>query len=177
MNLEQLANLGELIGGLAVVASLIYLAIQIRQNTQTVRSATLASNTDIWSNMLTLIASSDLTDAYLLGSSGKQELTPKQLLQFFLICRALFVSFENQYYQFTVGTFDEDTYLGYERSFKNQILIFPGFQAYWRQTRAEFSPKFIARMDGLLTEVPEVDALALMKRWQEVTDPACDART
>lgn len=36
MTLEQLANIGELIGGLAVVASLIYLAIQIRQNTKIV---------------------------------------------------------------------------------------------------------------------------------------------
>ncbi|MBL6691364.1 MAG: hypothetical protein ISP91_13320 [Pseudomonadales bacterium] len=41
MNLEQLANLGELIGGVAVVASLIYLAVQIRQNTRMVKSSTL----------------------------------------------------------------------------------------------------------------------------------------
>jgi hypothetical protein len=37
MTLDSLGNVGELIGGLAVIASLIYLAIQIRQNTDSVR--------------------------------------------------------------------------------------------------------------------------------------------
>ena len=38
--LESLGNIGEFLGALAVLISLVYLAIQIRQNTQTVRSAT-----------------------------------------------------------------------------------------------------------------------------------------
>jgi hypothetical protein len=40
MNLNDLANLGQIIGALAVVISLFYVASQIRQNTNTVRSAT-----------------------------------------------------------------------------------------------------------------------------------------
>ena len=39
MNLNDLANLGQIIGALAVVVSLIYVALQIRQNTNAVRSA------------------------------------------------------------------------------------------------------------------------------------------
>ena len=34
MNLNDLANLGQIIGALAVVVSLIYVAHQIRQNTR-----------------------------------------------------------------------------------------------------------------------------------------------
>ena len=34
MTLQDLGNIGELVGGFAVVISLIYLAIQVRQNTQ-----------------------------------------------------------------------------------------------------------------------------------------------
>ena len=34
MTIQDLGALGDMIGGVAVVASLIYLAIQIRQNTQ-----------------------------------------------------------------------------------------------------------------------------------------------
>ena len=40
MNLNDLANLGQIIGALAVVISLFYVASQIRQNTNAVRSAT-----------------------------------------------------------------------------------------------------------------------------------------
>ncbi len=39
MNLNDLANLGQVIGAVAVVVSLIYVALQIRQNTHAVRSA------------------------------------------------------------------------------------------------------------------------------------------
>jgi len=38
VTLEQLANLGELIGGIGVVISLVYLAIQVRTNTSALRS-------------------------------------------------------------------------------------------------------------------------------------------
>jgi hypothetical protein len=40
MNLGDLANLGQIIGAIAVVVSLFYVAYQIRQNTNAVRSAT-----------------------------------------------------------------------------------------------------------------------------------------
>ena len=59
MTLEQLANLGEFISGLAVIGSVIYLAIQIRQNTQSVKSSTLATNTSNWSSMLVNLATED----------------------------------------------------------------------------------------------------------------------
>ena len=40
MSLNDLANIGQVIGAIAVVISLIYVALQIRQNTNAVRSAT-----------------------------------------------------------------------------------------------------------------------------------------
>ncbi len=39
MTLEGLGNVGELIGGLAVIVSLVYLAIQVRQGARTTRAA------------------------------------------------------------------------------------------------------------------------------------------
>ena len=43
MNLNDLANLGQIIGAIAVVISLIYVALSIRQNTNAVRAATAQS--------------------------------------------------------------------------------------------------------------------------------------
>ena len=43
MSLNDLANIGQVIGAIAVVISLIYVAFQIRQNTNAVRSATAQS--------------------------------------------------------------------------------------------------------------------------------------
>ena len=43
MTLDQLAGIGEIIGGIAVVISLVYLAIQIRRNTEAERTSTYQS--------------------------------------------------------------------------------------------------------------------------------------
>ena len=43
MSLSDLANIGQVIGAIAVVISLIYVALQIRQNTSAIRSATAQS--------------------------------------------------------------------------------------------------------------------------------------
>ncbi len=60
MNLNDLANIGQVIGAIAVVISLIYVALQIRQNTNAVRSATAQSVHEHFANWYHLIAA-DLT--------------------------------------------------------------------------------------------------------------------
>jgi hypothetical protein len=55
MNLNDLANLGQIIGAVAVVISLFYVASQIRQNTNAVRSATAQAvheHFSIWYNLV-----------------------------------------------------------------------------------------------------------------------------
>ena len=48
MNLTQLANLGEFIGGVAVLVTLIYLVIQVRQGNATARAAARQTLIDTW---------------------------------------------------------------------------------------------------------------------------------
>lgn len=168
MTLEQLANLGEFISGLAVIGSLIYLAIQIRQNTRSVKSSTLATNTSNWSSMLVNLASHDKSEAYLSGISGKEDISPAHFLQFLQIARAMFVSFETQHYQFLHGALDKEIYLGYEQACKDQMLAFPGFQMVWQITRAGFSPVFAELVDRLIGELTEADSFQLITAWQRL---------
>ena len=44
MSFEALGNLGDYVGGIAVILSLAYLALQIRQNTRMLRASPLASS-------------------------------------------------------------------------------------------------------------------------------------
>lgn len=170
MSLEQFASLAEIIGGLAVVTSLIYLAIQIRQNTQTIKSATLLGNTEIWSNLLLDLASEHNIKAYLAGSLGSAEIKPREFTQFFLQCRVLFVSFEHQYYQYSNGSLDEETYKGYERSIANQLLAYPGFRLYWKMCREHFSPVFVEYLDAVIANTPEEAPGALLGQWRQLAN-------
>jgi hypothetical protein len=168
MNLEQLANVGEFIGGIAVIASLIYLAIQIRQNTQSVKSATLAANTTNWSSMLVNLADAGKSEAYLSGITGKEDIGAEHFLQFVQIARAMLVSWETQHYQFLNGALDSDIYRGYERACKDQMLVFPGFQMVWEITREGFSPAFSELVDKLISEIDEGDSFLMIQKWQQL---------
>ncbi len=62
-NLESLANLGEIIGAVAVVVSLIYLAVQVRQNTH-------AQQTENFSRALDRVAALDPVEVSVYGNIG-----------------------------------------------------------------------------------------------------------
>jgi hypothetical protein len=57
MNLNDLANIGQVIGAVAVVVSLFYVAHQIRQNTNAVRSATAQAVHEHFANWYQVLAS------------------------------------------------------------------------------------------------------------------------
>ena len=56
MDLTQLANLGEFIGGVAVLVTLVYLAVQVRQGNKQLKiqtgNAVQALNIDAWEPLL-----------------------------------------------------------------------------------------------------------------------------
>ena len=167
MNLEQLANLGELIGGIAVVASLIYLAVQIRQNTRTVKSATLAENSQLWVSMLLTLGDKNNVPAFSYGYFPLENMDPQKFTQFQLQCRAFFVSMEQQHYQYMQGTLDAETYEGYARSISRTILPFPGFRLYWDINGEDFSPLFREHLDELFASTPTATGDVIMTEWQE----------
>jgi hypothetical protein len=109
MTLEQLANIGEFISGVAVIASLIYLAIQIRQNTRTVKSSTHLANTKNWNDIFLTFADKDNVSAWNYGYTLDNRIDASTLTQFLLQSRVLFLNFENQFYQYRSGSMDEET--------------------------------------------------------------------
>ena len=168
MNWEAIGALSEMIGAIAVVVSLIYLAVQIQQSTQSIQSSTHQSNTALFSSMFSQLADPEVAAAYSIGLTGSPDIKPKQYTQFFLICRGLFVSFENQYFQFGQGMIDADVYHGYERSICQQLLAFRGFRIWWKQSRDVFSPQFVDYVDQLIERTPEYEASHMLEEWKRL---------
>lgn len=168
MGLSQLADLGELLSGVAVVASLVYLAVQIRQNTRTVRASTLHQNTDLWSSLFLRLAEPDLARAYVAGMAGQPDIKPLQYTQFFFLCRSMFLAFENQHYQMRHGVLDSEAYAGYERSISTQVLAFRGFRLWWKLNRSMYSPDFVDHVDAMIADVPEADPGSFLREWHGI---------
>jgi hypothetical protein len=98
MTLSDWANIGQVIAAVAVVVSLIFVGLQVRQNTKSSQAATLQLNADYWLNYITAIADPKFSSVYAMGATGRGKLDQHQFGQFFLLYRATFMGCENQHY-------------------------------------------------------------------------------
>jgi hypothetical protein len=81
--LEALGNIGDFIGGLAVVITLIYLAHQIRQNTASVQAATVQSAAQANAELMDRFASDpELLKFYLAGVRDFESLSADDRARF-----------------------------------------------------------------------------------------------
>lgn len=126
VTLQDWGAIGELVGGVAVIATLVYLAMQIRQYRQGMNSATFHSTMQGF-NQLNAMLGADPSLAEVLERGGREpgSLDPKEQYQFVWLQRSYVNIFENLYQQFLRGACPESYWVRYARELK-QTLDTPG---------------------------------------------------
>lgn len=118
MNLSELGAIGEFVGAAAVVASLVYLAVQIRHNTAATRAQIHQARSDQAQDALLFVAASPEFAALLAkvdvdgvpDPDRLEGLSNNERIRFRFYCAATVQRFENMYYQFHRGFLDARTY-------------------------------------------------------------------
>ena len=92
IDLESLANLGEVIGAAAVVASLLYLAVQVRQGTKAQRTENYARALERISSIQSALSmDSEISRIFASGVRDTSNLAPLEKIRF---AWALYESFD-----------------------------------------------------------------------------------
>ena len=151
MDLTQLANLGEFIGGVAVLVTLVYLATQVRQNTRAVSAATFHAISSETSGFVARVAENPELAALLeKGFLRPDELSPSERFRVGFWLRATFRLNENYFYQTDYyGVLDSGVGAGYTSSLSEHARI-PFVREWWGTAKGAFSPSFQAHFDGVL---------------------------
>jgi hypothetical protein len=158
MDWEAVGAIGEIVGALGVVATLGYLAVQTRHNTRAIKGSTFQANTQLWQEWFLTLAGSEAPDAYARGMVGDSNLDGPSFQKFWLACRALFLNFESQYYQYRQGVLDEASFRGYEQSLRDSTLPWPGIRAWWQLNRGGYGRDYAAYIDQLIESTREAAA-------------------
>lgn len=148
MSLEDLGNLGEFIAALAVVVSLVYLAVQIRQNTRSVRVSSYqvaVSSIADWSREVSL--SSDASRIYAVGLRDPDQLNPDETLRLYFQLISLFRNYENLFYQHHQGMIDDSAWAGWAYHMVRSYWS-PGVQRWWPIWRMTCHAEFRAFLEG-----------------------------
>ena len=166
MTLVDLANVGQVVGALAVFASLVFVGLQVRQNTKAARATALQMNADYWLSYFALLADKQLSEVYSKGALGREELEGSQFGQFFFLCRATFMGCENQHHQYLSGLLDDDAYRGYEATIREQIAAFPGIRAMWQLVKHTYGTEFVTFLDAQIAATSEHRQGSIQKQWK-----------
>lgn len=153
-NLESLANLGEIIGAIAVVVSLIYLAVQVRQNTQAQRTENFSRALDrVAAMQAALSQNSETSVIFAKGVVDPSKLTPRERMQFTWAMYELFGAFEFMFLASKSNSIPEDVWQRWSSAVA-YWLSFAGVQAWWHARPIPFTDGFTSFMESLLEDNP-----------------------
>jgi hypothetical protein len=130
----------ETLAALGVIASLVFVGMEIRQNTAAVQSGTIQAVTDQSIQALTVLQDNDdLRTAYFLAiADSTLDLGQRQQLDLFY-SMAMRIQM-NRFYQDQLGIIDRDILL--ELGGRGGAYFSPYFADFWGQQRATFPEDF-----------------------------------
>jgi hypothetical protein len=165
VDFQSLANLGEIIGGIAVVVSLIYLSVQIRQNTKSQQTENYARSLDRLSAQQAQFArDGEIAMMFSTGVRDTSLLTPKERVQFTWILYEIFDSFEFMFHAAQSNDMPAEVWAKWSSTIAYWLMQ-PGVLAWWHARPTPYTKSFSDYVDVLIKDSPAGEEVDL--RWRE----------
>lgn len=157
MNWSVVSAVADLIAASAVIISLIYLARQIRLNTEEIAAGNEASKLAAFERNIEsgnhirelLILYPDLTEIFLKGQKNFSELNKQERVRFSMLLRNIFNSAQGAYVRHLSTKHDPQDFEGTEKVI-DEILVNPGAREWLRQANPDWRPEFKALVENRL---------------------------
>ena len=154
MSLSDLASLGSFVSGAAVLISLVYLALQVRQAEKNQRAMINDSYATRISELL--LHNAEPVNAALLVrvSAGETSFSADELFRLNMMFRVVLINMQATFQQHEAGLLDERSFETNLFSFKEGWLARPVYRAMWPTWAPVSSPDFRTAVQAMLAEVP-----------------------
>ena len=114
MQIERMRGILDFAGGVAVLIGLIFVGLELRQNTAAVEAANLQDQTDASTEFLLLVAADeDLARIWMEATRDPDQLSEIDAQRYFLVSRARWLRMQNAYLQWRRGTLTEEDWSFY----------------------------------------------------------------
>ena len=152
MNWEAISAIGQIVGAIAVVISLIYLATEVRSNARATRLAATRSTLDSLYRLIQQITEHpDLAELRSRGFDDFESLEGTDRARFFSYMHGLFRNMEDVYYLHLRGHLDPHFWRGLEAVMRD-VNTRPGVQAWWRSYSRYFGGEEFAKFINQLQQ-------------------------
>ncbi len=156
MTLQETA---QILGGIGVIASIVYVGIQIRNNARAVRAATYQQLSVIsLQGWLSMGHNGETTGIMLRGMDDFSALNRVEKARFRFIVMGYVKGFENAWFQHKIGTLRGSDWKASTADL-HSFFSTPGTQTAWPMVKNRFNAEFAAFVDEvLISEKPAVAA-------------------
>jgi len=158
MNSEKMNTWLTLITNFGVLVGIVFLAFEVQQNTKITKAQTRDAVTQKQIEWFRTIGT-DPRAAEILRKGVDANVNPEavEALSFNFLIQSSFRMWENEYYQYEMGLFDEAEFLPRIDRWKAAISRSPGRKQVWNMSRTGYSPEFRDLIDRLYTETDSGD--------------------
>jgi hypothetical protein len=169
MTIAELGSLGEFIASFGVLATLVYLAIQMRQNTQALRLNTAQVVTEELQQMFSLLAS-DVGLAEVLVEAGEgAELSSVNKVRYYTFTSNILRVCENGYLQNRENAISPEHWEGIVRMMIDYSKM-AAFEDYWVNRKHWISEEFQNFMDTEIIPVPMKTGVNIPGKYASTSD-------
>jgi len=141
--LERIALASEILGGVAVVVSVIYLAIQLSDNNRLLRSQAHYNALDVLQRPIELLVGNEaLAQKVSRCDVAEAELPIEVVAQCDSYYFMQFNGWEYAYYQIKDNSIPQELWAGVDASFRNGIEKKPGYEKFWKQFQLAYGEPF-----------------------------------
>ena len=156
MSLQELASIGEFIGGLAVLLTLIYLAIELRSNTKTLKAEVNNTTYIDWSEFNTMMSQHPHREVIARAFNPQEKFEkfdPADQFTVACVARTMIQKFSASFFQYKAGILDAENWASY-MTYCRSVFSLPVFAAWWKEERHQpiYSPEFIAAIEAAPVE-------------------------
>jgi len=165
MSLADLASLGSFVSGFAVLVSLVYLALQVRQAERNQRALINESIITRVSGMLLGLSQQPFAAALAKQQSGATDFSAEEIVQMNWAMRMRLLSLQDSILQHRNGLIDAITLENSVRAVGNTMLQ-PVERALWLRNRSTYASELAAFVDKMIAETPPakpIDLVAQLK--------------
>ena len=152
MTIQELGSLSELIAAVATLATLIYLAIQIRANTTAVKVESRRGSTSNAMQFQGILGENkEAASVFRRGLVEPDSLDPDESIQFTFLFSMLTSQSDNVFDDYRLGVIDQEMMESTTSSTLN-LLKTPGGRQHWSNYSSAHTPEFRDYIDQQLNE-------------------------
>ena len=142
MTPADIANFAQTLAAVATVLSLLFVGVQIRQNTRATRAASHNSVSNSLNEINRMFAeNADLTRIWLAGMQNRKTLSSEERWRFDAVARAYLHVCETMFVQAELGSGHEGVHLAEEKGMA-AIMASPGVAEWWDENPFGFCAEF-----------------------------------